>query len=224
MSDNPVIATIKERHSCRAFTDQAVSTEAIHQILDAAKQSPSSTNMQPWEVVVATGESKKKLDDALLNAFDTQTAPSHEMSAYLEKWEEPFKSRRFACGMALYEALDIGRGDKETRIAQTRKNFNAFGAPAVLIFYMDGVLQDGSLFDMGLFLQTVMLAAGSLGLATCPEASLVAYTDIVKDMFQIPKGKRLITGLALGYSDKNAPVNAYRTKRERVEDFTRFFS
>ncbi|MDX2471371.1 MAG: nitroreductase [SAR324 cluster bacterium] len=224
MPDNHVIVTIKERHSCRDFTDKIVTPEQIHQILDASKHTPSSTNMQPWEVVVVTGEAKKKLDSALLDAFDTQVPPNHEMSAYLEKWEEPFKSRRFECGVGLYEALGIGRKDKETRLAQTRKNFNAFGAPAVLIFYMDRILQEGSLFDMGLFLQTVMLSAQSLGLATCAEASLVAYSNIVKEMFKIPKEKRLIIGLALGYRDTKSPVNTYRTKREPVEKFTRFFS
>lgn len=223
MPENPTIQAIVDRYSCRAYTDQAVPVELLRQVLDAAKQSPSSTNMQPWEAVVVTGEAKIKLDQALLAAFDAQETPSHEMSAYLEKWEEPFKSRRFACGLGLYEALHIDRKDKAGRIAQARKNFEAFGAPAVMIFYMDGILQDGSLFDMGLFTQTAMLAAQSLGLATCPEASLVGYSTIIKEMFAIPKGKRLITGLAIGYEDKAALVNSYRTEREKVEDFTRFF-
>ena len=215
---------IKSRHSTRAYLDREVEPEILREILDTARFAPSSTNMQPWEVLVLTGKAKKRLDQRLLAAYDQQTPSDPHLHAYLEEWVEPYKTRRLSCGMALYDAVRIERGDRPARQAQARKNFEAFGAPAVMIFYQDDFLKPGSILDMGLFLQTVMLSAQSMGLATCPEASLVAWPEILRKEFQIPKGKRLITGLAIGYEDAAAPVNGYRTERDEVNHFTRFLA
>jgi len=218
------IDLIRSRHSTRAFLDQEVSPSRLEQILDAARYAPSSTNMQPWEVLVLTGKAKERLDAKLLAAFDAKTPSDPHLHAYLDEWVEPYKGRRFGCGMALYEAVNIDRSSKEARLAQARKNFTAFGAPAVMIFFQDDFLKPGSILDMGLFLQTAMLAAQSMGLATCPEASLVGWPEILQEEFGIPTGKRLMTGLAIGYEDKTDPVNDYRTDRAEVKDFARFIS
>lgn len=44
----------EKRRSVRGFTCQAVSTEHIHKMLDAAVQSPSGGNCQPWHFYVIT--------------------------------------------------------------------------------------------------------------------------------------------------------------------------
>jgi nitroreductase len=74
-----------------------------------------------------------------------------------------------------------------------------------------------------MFIQSVMLAALDEDLATCPQAALGQYPDLVKDALGYSRDTILICGVALGYEDKKAPVNNYRTPREEVETFTRFF-
>src|SRR3989339_428572 len=135
MNDHPlcypqVNQAIVSRHSFRAFTKEPVDQAQITRILNVARFSPSSTNMQPWQVAVVIGEKKRALDQLLLNAFDQNTPASPELSAYLKDWFEPYKSRRFACGTGLYEVIQIAKEDRAARVAQTRKNFEAFGAPA----------------------------------------------------------------------------------------------
>lgn len=216
----PVDQTITERRSFRAFKDQPVPPETLRRILDVARFSPSSTNMQPWKVFVVTGQKKAELDQQLLKAFDEQRPAEPEMTAYLKEWTEPYKSRRFQTGMALYEAVGIGRDDKDKRIAQARKNFNAFGAPAALFFAMESHLEDGSLFDMGMFYQSVMLAAVGEGLETCPEASLIAWPDMLRNFFGVGTELRFLSGLALGFADYDDPVNQYQLDRADVDQFT----
>ncbi len=213
---------IRERHSTRAFLPQPVERALVEKILNTARFAPSSTNMQPWEVLVLQGAAKTRLDQLLLGLFDAGEPGNPQLHAYLDEWVEPYKSRRFACGTGLYKTLGIDRSDKAARQAQSRRNFDAFGAPTALIFYQDGFLKPGSILDLGMFLQNVMLAAQALGLATCAEASLVAWPDQLKQAFALAPGKRLLTGLALGWPDPAAPVNTFRTARAEVHEFARF--
>lgn len=74
-----------------------------------------------------------------------------------------------------------------------------------------------------MFLQSIMLAAVEEGLATCSQAALGQYPELIKKRLGYPMDHILICGMALGYEDKDAPVNNYRTPREELSVFTRFF-
>jgi nitroreductase len=84
-------------------------------------------------------------------------------------------------------------------------------------------MQKGSFLDYGMFLQSIMLAALEEGLTTCAQAALGQYPKLVKEALGFSQDTILICGMALGYEDEEAPVNNYRTPREEVETFTRFF-
>ena len=47
-----IFEALHTRRSIRAYTDEAVSDEDIHVLLDAAMAAPSAGNSQPWEFVV----------------------------------------------------------------------------------------------------------------------------------------------------------------------------
>jgi nitroreductase len=94
----------------------------------------------------------------------------------------------------------------------------------MLLFFMDNHMQTGSFLDYGLFLQSIMLTAMELDLATCPQASLADYPQIIKQSLDYPQDSILLCGMSLGYEDKTAAVNNYRTPREPVSQFTQYFS
>ena len=75
-----------------------------------------------------------------------------------------------------------------------------------------------------MFLQNLMLVAQEKGLATCPQAALAEYPQQIKTILDYPADSILVCGMALGYEDTTAAVNDYRTDREPVSVFTRFFS
>lgn len=91
------------------------------------------------------------------------------------------------------------------------------------VVFIDSSLATGSYIDYGMFLQSLMLAAEEAGLATCPQAALAEYPQIARQLLQYPDNYLLLCGMSLGYEDKNADVNSYRTPREEVAAFTRFF-
>jgi nitroreductase len=218
-----VIDAIQNRISTRAFLSKEVPQELISGILSIASWAPSSKNTQPWEVAVVMGETKQKISDALLEHFRNKVESKPDIREEA-KLEGKYRERAFACGMALYSALKIERGDKAKRIAQWEDNYHFFGAPVGLFFFTEKSLWDAAILDCGMFIQNVMLAAEEFGLATCPQHSVGDYPQIVKDILgDTYQNKVLLTGMSLGYPDINAPVNNYRTERADLDEFVRFF-
>jgi len=218
-----VIEALKKRKSTRAFLDKAVDSDLIRKVLEAASHAPSGANIQPWQVAVVSGEKKNKIQQKLEQAFCNGKKTQMDYQYYPLDWRQPYKDRRIATGLQLYSALDITREDKQKRQAQWAANYRAFDAPVVMYIFMEDIMQKGAFLDCGLFIQSLMLAAVDLGLATCPQAALAEYPAIVKDELGFASSSILVCGIALGYEDKTAAVNSYRTPREDVSSFTRIF-
>lgn len=215
---------MQARHSTRAFLDKPVLTADIEDLLDTARLAPSGANTQPWQVAVLRGVAKHQLAEAIQQAFFNGAVSDPDYNYYPSQWQAPYTDRRRACGLQLYQSLQITRDDKSAQKAQWAANYRAFDAPVMLLFFIDAAMQTGSYLDLGLFLQTLMLAATEKGLATCPQAALAEYPDIVKTQLAYPADSQLVCGLALGYEDTAAAVNRYRTERIAVGEFTRFFT
>jgi len=214
---------LKKRKSVRAYLDKPVEDEKISAILNAARYSPSGVNTQPWQVAVVSGESKKQLQEKIETRFRNGDKGKAEYDYYPTEWAEPFTSRRKECGLLMYKTLGIERSDRERQTDQWAANYRAFDAPLMLLFFMDKRMKAGSFMDYGMFLQSVMLSAVEQGLATCPQASLADYPELIKQQLGYSNDQILLCGMALGYEDTQARVNSYRTSRIDTNSFTQFF-
>jgi nitroreductase len=105
-----------------------------------------------------------------------------------------------------------------------RANFRFYGAPHGLLLFQDASLPAWSLFDMGLFAQSLLLAAHAYGLGTVPQAFLTDYAMDVKKFLDIPDTKRMVLGISIGYADPEAPVNRFRTDRVETAEILRMVS
>ncbi len=218
-----VITALRERRSVRAFLSKEVPAESISRILEAARFAPSGVNTQPWKVAVLGPLHRQNISQDIINARENGTTENPDYHYYPTEWEEPYKSRRKACGLALYSALSIKKDDTEQRKAQWYRNYVFFNAPVALIFYIDAKLCKGSWMDMGMFIQNVMLSARGFGLETCPQAALAEYPDIVRNHLNISAAHHIVCGMALGYADWSHPINQYRTERTEVPFFTQWY-
>jgi nitroreductase len=213
-----IIEAMRGRTSVRAYLDKPVARETLEQVLEAARWAPSGTNTQPWRVLAASGAVRQRIVDALLAHMAGGGAPGAHYDYYPESFVEPYKGRRWRCGMQLYGALGIGIDDKPARQRAMLRNFEFFGAPLGLFFYIDRAMAKGSWVDMGMFLQNVMLAARGYGLETCPQFALAMYPGIVAQHIDTPQNHDLVCGMAIGYGDPDAPINQYRTERMAVDE------
>jgi nitroreductase len=214
---------IKNRKSVRAYLDKGVTDEQVTELLSLASCSPSGANTQPWQVAVIRGKTKLKLQQGFEDAFASGESFEKDFQYYPLEWNETYKKRRVDCGAQLYHALNIKREDRERRREQWRRNYRAFDAPVLLMFFLDSSLATGSFMDTGMYMQTLMIAAVDMGLATCPEAALAEYPQVVRDVLELDESLKVVCGMALGYEDAEAPVNQYRTPRAQPSEFANWY-
>ncbi|MEQ9248391.1 nitroreductase [Nitratireductor rhodophyticola] len=211
------------RRSVRAFLPHPVDDETIRDILRVAARAPSGTNMQPWKVYVVSGERKEALSEAILSSgVRPEKIEWDEYKYYPDKFFEPYLARRRAVGYALYSLLGIGRREVERMRAQHDRNFTFFDAPVGLIFTIDRRLNKGSWVDLGMFLQSVMIAARGRDLHTCPQAAFAPYHRQIRPILGIPDEEIVVCGMALGHEDVSKPENALRSERAPLEEFVSF--
>lgn len=215
---------LKNRRSIRSYLPKDVEREKLLRILNVARYSPSGMNTQSWQVAVVTGEKKRRIDQLMEESFRKGDRGGVEYQYYPEYWPFDCDRRRRDCGLQMYSVLGITREDKGKRADQWAANYRAFDAPVALYFFMDPVLERGAFIDFGMFMQSVMLAAVEEDLATCAQAALAEYPEIVKRELDYQQESVLVCGMALGYEDSKNPVNSYRTAREPVSEFARFLS
>ena len=218
---------IASRRSVRAFLPTPVPRSEVERILALASRSASNSNVQPWQVHVVTDEAKRRLTAALLDAFDTvgRTPPEYPYQPAPHEWVEPFRSRRSRFGEGLYGgALGLRSEDTVRREAHHRRNYDFFGAPVGMILTVSRHPRQSALLDAGLFLQALMLAARGFGLHTCPQASFIDFSAVLREQLSIPEDQLIVCGIALGHADPDHCLHAYRTPREPTSSFATFHS
>ena len=216
---------ITSRRSVRAFLPTPVAREDIEAILDVARRAPSGSNTQPWKVYVLMGESKARLSESVLAAYDhpeVDTLHREEYPYYPRTWIDPYQSRRRKVGWDLYGLLGIERADKERIHAQHARNFRFFDAPVGIIFTIDRVMEQGSWLDYGMFLEAVMVGARARGIDTCPQAAFTQFHRIIAEHLRLTDDEMVVCGMSMGYANPAAIENTLVTERAPVSDFTRF--
>lgn len=215
---------ILSRKSVRAFTDQTVPQETIRRVLEISQRSPSGTNTQPWHTYVCTGNVRDAISADVCDLFDQGKAIDYEEYEYYPKvWNDTHRDRRRALGWELYGLVGIQKGDRAGTLKQAKKNFNFFGAPVGLFFTIDAYLGKGNWADIGLYMQTIMLAARSEGLHTCPQAAWVSFQEPIFRHLNIPEDQLLVSGMAMGYEDTTAIENTLVSEREDLGNVVHFY-
>ena len=219
-----VIAAITGRRSVRGFLPDPVPRPVIEAILSAASRAPSGTNLQPWRVHVLTGAARQQLTEAILAHRRLHPEPAGQYRYYPDTWREPYLARRRKIGWDLYGLLGIGRTDRRAMREQHDRNFSFFGAPVGMIFTLDRDMGQGAFLDLGMFMQSVMIAAQGFGLDTCPQAAFMSYHAIITERLRLPDTSMVVCGMALGRVDPAAPANQLATVRAPLEDFVTFLT
>lgn len=225
-----------KRRSIRDFLDKPVSDETIEEILTEALEAPSSSNTQPFKVVVAKGEvlkeigkeltlkyqkslglKKQNLFSKILTAKKYNLQPNKVYETIQGKYPEIYQERRVKTAIGLYKLLGINKEDRKRRNEEMSKNFSFFGAPVALWIFANPKMKYTALVDTGIFMQNIMLSATSKGLGTCPQGALNLWRDPVDKYFDVPNGYELVCGISLGYPS-DAKVNRYRPEKLSVKE------
>jgi len=133
-----------------------------------------------------------------------------------------YDQRRQEIGEDIYKVLRIARDDKQRRRGQFAKNALMFNAPVGVFAYIDRSLSYGQWMDLGMYLQSVMLLGEAQGLASCAQGYWTFFHSNVRDVTNAPADLMLACGLAIGFEDKDAPINTVRSARAELDDFAVF--
>jgi len=221
-----IVEAIDRRKAIRAFKADPVPQDILREILRLALRAPSCENTQPWEFAVVSGSKIEEIREAVTGKIDEKNNSDMPLPG---EYTEPFKTRRRAIGIQVYQAKGIQREDKDRRKLWRLQGLRFFEAPAVIYIYIDrslyfqgDIINSWSIFDCGLVAGNIMLLSTKYGLGTIPQMQAVLYPDLLRGILDIPDTKLIVIGIAIGYPDMDDPVNQFRTERADVDEVAKW--
>jgi nitroreductase len=218
-----VIEAIKTRRSIRAFKPDPVSKKVLQELLDVGHWAPSGGNVQPWHFEILTGEpldkAKARLEEKgktwdgreYVNANPDLPRTGPYPKLLMPRWQS-FK--------ALVDAIryPLGINDLEAKQLEYRKKTLCFfDAPSAIIVCSDD-RGSSAIVSIGAVTQTICLAALTYGLGTCIMGIPVLWPEIFREVLNIPKDRAIVTSVAIGYPDLDAPLNTFPRPREPLDN------
>ena len=213
-----VIKAILSRHSVRDFSSTPVPRGTIMKIMEAATRSPSGGNGQPWEVFIASGATMERIRKEYLARFQSGSGgPPHggppPQPAYIQERMATIRNERL-------KLLGLDPSDPASGKIFMEWGSRMFGAPVLAVICMDKALSSN--LDIGLFVQTVCLAAQGYGVDSFIAGGFITHQDILSRELEIPEDYNIITGIGLGYPNPDAIINTYHSPRRPIQEVVRY--
>jgi nitroreductase len=226
---------VASRRTTRDFLPTPIPQELIDKLLTDAMTAPSWSNTRPYLVATAQGEVRDRISKDFLARWEQ--ASKALSGGFLAKaklfitryglptsdykvnrvYPKELQPRSARVGAELYALLGIDRKDQKARQAQWARNYEFFGAPVSFFIFTHSGLGEYSVSDAGLFMQNLMLSAHAHGLGSCAQGASAVWADAVRKEFEVPKGYKLLCGIALGYPSDHK-VNGFGADRLPISD------
>ena len=185
---------LKQRRTCRYFSDDPVPREAIEAAIEAAGTAPNGANHQPWHFAVVSSPEKKR---AIREAAEAE-------------------ERNFYAGKASEEWLDalapLGT-DEDKPFLET--------APWLIVVFAQrkgGIEEDGKTQNYYVN-ESVGIACGML-IATLHEAGLATLTHtpspmgFLREICERPEHEKPLMVVVVGHPEEGATVPAHALKKK----------
>jgi nitroreductase len=212
-----ILHAIQERRSVRAFLDKPVNKETLEKLISYASQAPSAINIQPWELVVVSGEERKRLSRVLVKRMRERNISCGPGSK--RPLADHFVERQRGLLDAIQPNLPAGTSFQDF-INEGSCNF--YGAPTAIIIVIDKVFSSARLTDTGIIVGYLVLAAHAMGLATCPIGLITAFDEDIREQLNLSQEKEVVIGIAVGYKDPSSGVNRARSERAPLDEFVKW--
>ena len=218
------IKAILARHSVRDFSSKPVAKETVMKILEVATRSPSSSNGQPWEVFVASGATMEKIrkmyQEYPQGGAGGSAAPGGSggqppRPAYILERMTTIRNERL-------KLLGLDPADPTSGNIFLEWGRRLFGIPVLVVICMDKALSSN--LDIGMFIQTICIAAQGYGVDSLIAGAFVSHPDVLRQELEIPESLNIVTGVGLGYPNPKNIINTYRSPRRPVQEVVRYKS
>jgi iodotyrosine deiodinase len=198
-------ARLKQRRTCRDFTDEPVPRAIIEAAIAAAGSAPSGANHQPWHFAVVTSPAKKR---AIREA-----AEAEERRFYGSEGTDPKAGDEWLAALA-----DLGT-DADKPFLET--------APCLIVVFAQrkgGIAEDGQTQNYYVN-ESVGIACGML-IATLHEAGLATLTHtpspmgFLRSVCERPEWEKPVMIVVVGHPAPNATVPAHALKKKPLEQIS----
>lgn len=204
-----IIQAFKERRSINFFQpNKEIPEEKLKQLLEIANLSPSSFNLQPWQVIVVKNPEKKKILKKC--AFNQEKVEEASVDLIIIADPDAVEKNIDKVLKSWEELGYITPGKKETI---RNMALNLYGSPDSTKRKIFAV-KNASLYAM-----SIMLAAKGLGLETHPMDGM--DEECIKKEFNIPENKIVIMIIAVGYLKEGVKLLP-RAWRRNINEFVKF--
>jgi len=187
---NPVMKTILNRKSVRAYSEREISPEAKDEIITATLRSPTAGNLMLYSIIEVTDPAIK---DTLVRTCDNQAfiARAPWVLLFLADYQ-----RWFDC----FLASGVDQYCVQRKIAMRRPE-----AGDLMLACCDAVIAA----------QTAVLAAESLGIGSCYIGDITEHCEVHRKLFRLPEYVFPICLLCFGYPAEEQKERALTERFDR---------
>lgn len=173
-----VFEAFEKRHSVRSFRSDPVPVGMLERIIRAASLAPSAMNEQPWRFYVTTGETRRRVGEAMAHG-----------TTHLAEFIDVMGAELHAQAVQWYSEL----GNAPVVIVCTMPESD------------DEFWRMNRLLSVGTAIENILLAATGLGLGACNITFSFYVRDEIAKTLQIPDDRTIIAIVAVGYPDEAQP-------------------
>ncbi|HAB08087.1 nitroreductase [Alloalcanivorax venustensis] len=213
---------LRSRRSVRGFLDKPVPEETLKAIFELAQLAPSNCNIQPWKVFVASGEVRDELRRRMVEKVTAGVPMEPDFEPNAGKFSGVYRQRQVDCAVELYNNMGIARDDKPGRMRAQLRNFELFDAPHVVFIGMEREFGPTVALDVGMYIQSLMLAMTAYGVGSCAQGSMRYFPNDVREIFGEPASTAILVGISFGYEDPDVAANRTRVGRAPLADSVAF--
>jgi nitroreductase len=173
-----VFEAFEKRHSVRSFRPDPVPVEMLERIMRAASLAPSAMNEQPWRFYVTTGETRRRVGEAMAQG-----------TTHLEEFIDVMGSELHAQAVQWYSEL----GNAPVVVVCTMPRTD------------DEFWRLNKHLSIGAAIENILLAATGQGLGACNITFSFYVRDELAKTLEIPDDRTIIAIVAIGYPDEAQP-------------------
>lgn len=202
---------LTQRKSVRQFTNESISKEKLESIVKLAQNTPTWVNSQPYKVYIAIGNTLKEIKAHHLEAYQ-KDEPSNPnwMPMSRDEWEEKPRKNMEELTNLMYSFFENDEFQKASA--------NLFDCQAAVYLALPKKSSYYSIYDLGAFSMSLMLAAKDEGIDSIPAFEFVKYPQYLEKVLDVNKNYQIVMGIGLGYIDKEAHINKKPGMREPLDN------
>ncbi len=222
---------IYKRRSTRLYKKKQVEPELVKRVIEAGRYAPSAGNNQPWKFIVI--QNREFIEE--INQMCHQNLKFAGILGLPYSWTKKKIPGNKKAKLAIWQKILLHplvkykyKGDADVR---ARGGVNAvtsdpdfdttFGAPTLIILLSDKRAIGGTKLDLGMCAQNMVIAAHSMGLATCYIGLIdqaLKFSPKIKKRLGIKNPFVAITSFTLGYPSGQID-SIVRREKARIDWF-----